>query len=247
MTSTSSSSSDEAAQQEGEKAKGKQPKAPRKFKVYTKTGDKGTSSLYSGERASKDDRIFAALGDTDELNAHIGVAREHCQSSAIPGLDVQLAEIQSRLLDLGSSIATPLPSASASKIRRVHFAEDNTERLESWIDAMDEELPPLRNFILPSGGLSAAHLHVARTVCRRAERSVVPLVREETTERSVHVYLNRLSDYLFTAARYAALREGKTEVVYKKARAKKGEEAPAAEAAADSSSNQEEDGILSES
>ena len=223
---------------EGGATKKKKEKAPRKFKVYTKTGDKGKSSLYSGERAPKDDLIFSALGDTDELNAHIGVAREHCQSSAIPRLDEQLAEIQSRLLDLGSSIATPLPSASASKIRRAHFADENTDRLERWIDAMDEELPPLRNFILPSGGLSAAHLHVARTVCRRAERSVVPLVRGETTERSVHVYLNRLSDYLFVAARYAALREGKTEVVYKKARVKNEVE---------ESGNQEEDGVASES
>ena len=118
-------------------------KVPRRYKVYTKTGDKGKSSLYSGERAPKDDLIFCALGDTDELNAHIGVAREHCQSAAIPGLDSQLAEIQSRLLDLGSSIATPLPSASASKIRRAHFAEENTDQLEQWIDAMDEELPPV--------------------------------------------------------------------------------------------------------
>lgn len=188
-----------------------------RFKVYTRTGDAGTSSLYTGERRPKTDDIFMALGDTDELNAFIGVAREHC-TGAGNGLDAELAEIQSRLLDVGSAIATPVTSKSSTKIARVAFSEHHADDLETKIDAMDEELPPLKNFILPSGGLSSAHLHVARTVCRRAERRVTALVATETVDSSVSKYLNRLSDYLFVAARFAAMKDGKPEVIYQKSR-----------------------------
>ncbi|KAL4447398.1 hypothetical protein ABPG75_004617 [Micractinium tetrahymenae] len=186
------------------------------MKIYTKTGDAGASSLYSGERRPKDDAVFAALGDVDEVNSILGLAREHARSLD-PGLAAQLEGIQSRLLDVGSAVATPLPSSSEHKLQRVAFSAAHTQQLEQWIDEMSSQLPPLTQFILPSGGLAAATLHVARSVCRRAERAVVPLVRCEATDAAVAVYLNRLSDYLFTAARYAALKAGEPETVWFKA------------------------------
>ena len=189
----------------------------RSMKIYTKTGDEGTSSLYTGERRDKSDAVFEALGDTDELNSLIGVAREHCRSLPdCEGLLGQLETIQSRLLDVGSAVATPPGKATATKVERAAFPTGPTEDLESWIDAYDETLPPLRNFILPSGGLAASFLHLARTTCRRAERRIVPLVREENIQTEVCVFMNRLSDYLFTAARFAARQAEEEEVVYKK-------------------------------
>eukprot|EP00484_Ammonia_sp_Unknown_P028591 CAMPEP_0197037402 /NCGR_PEP_ID=MMETSP1384-20130603/14626_1 /TAXON_ID=29189 /ORGANISM="Ammonia sp." /LENGTH=241 /DNA_ID=CAMNT_0042467703 /DNA_START=104 /DNA_END=829 /DNA_ORIENTATION=+ len=193
----------------------------RKIKIYTKTGDKGSSSLYNLERRSKDDPIFEALGDTDELNAAIGVARQYCLQSN-NGLNEKLIEIQSRLMDIGSAIATPISSekSNESKKRHVHFAEENVSNLETWIDELDQSLPALRNFILPSGGFSSSHLHLARAVCRRCERHIIPLKRNDDITDSVAIYLNRLSDFLFVAARYAAHHEQKSEIVYQKERVK---------------------------
>ena len=187
----------------------------RKIKVYTKTGDKGTSSLYNLERRSKSDPIFEALGDTDELNACIGVAREYCMASN-NGLNEKLMEIQSRLMDIGSAIATPLSSSKKTKTERVEFNEANVGVLESWIDEMDETLPALRNFILPSGGLASSHLHFARAICRRCERHIIPLKDNNDVSESVTVYMNRLSDFLFVASRYAAKHDKMPEIVYQK-------------------------------
>jgi cob(I)alamin adenosyltransferase len=120
----------------------------RRYKVYTKTGDKGSSSLYNGERRDKDDDFFMALGDTDELNATIGLAREYCAVAGV-GITDQLVQLQSRLLDVGSSIATPIKTSSAEQLARVTFPAEITPQIEQWIDAMDEKLPPLKNFILP--------------------------------------------------------------------------------------------------
>ncbi|GLE06692.1 hypothetical protein PINS_up016086 [Pythium insidiosum] len=185
----------------------------RGMKVYTKTGDKGTSQLFSGERRSKSDDVFNALGDTDELNAQIGVAIECARLAKNEYLPPKLEMIQSRLFDLGACVATPLTTASQTKKNRAGmFDEANVDQLEKWIDEMDTELPPLKNFILPSGGgLASTHLHVARAVCRRAERRVVPLAEAGDVESVVIRYLNRLSDFLFVSARYAALKEGKEE------------------------------------
>ena len=119
-----------------------------RYKVYTKTGDGGTSSLYNGERRSKDDEFFSALGDVDELNASVGLAREYCIGSSV-ALEAQLVEIQCRLLDVGSAIATPILSSNPGQLERAKFHTAITASLEAWIDAMDEELPPLKNFILP--------------------------------------------------------------------------------------------------
>jgi cob(I)alamin adenosyltransferase len=176
---------------------------PPKSSLYTRTGDTGSSSLFSGERRSKDDAVFAALGDVDELNSMVGLAREFCSEAGV-GLDDQLAYIQSRLLDCGSAVATPRAAASASAAARTAFPPDAVATLEGWLDAHDAQLPPLTAFILPSGGKAAASLHAARAVCRRAERAVVPLsFSRHDCESSVAVFLNRLSDYLFVAARTA--------------------------------------------
>eukprot|EP00924_Labyrinthula_sp_SR-Ha-C_P005360 augustus_masked-scaffold_1-processed-gene-29.66-mRNA-1 protein AED:0.20 eAED:0.20 QI:0/-1/0/1/-1/1/1/0/157 len=128
----------------------------------------------------------------------------------------ELEVVMSRLLDLGASVATPIDTSPQSKLKRANFDEINVNHLEMWIDKMDESLHPLTNFILPSGGECSAALHVARTVSRRAEREVVPLIDENKVEPSVGKYLNRLSDYLFTAARFISALDQTDEIIYKK-------------------------------
>ena len=188
----------------------------KKSNLYTRTGDDGTSQLFTGERISKSDATFEALGNTDELNAHIGVAIAHCSSTS-NGLESRLEQIQSMLLDVGSAVATPLSSASERKQQRAKFDADTAlAHLEAWTDELDSKVPPLKNFILPSGGLSSAQIHVSRAVCRRAERSIVPLVSRGNVDPKVQNFLNRLSDFLFAAARFAAAHDGHPETVYKK-------------------------------
>ncbi|KAI8598517.1 Adenosylcobalamin biosynthesis, ATP:cob(I)alamin adenosyltransferase-like protein [Dissophora ornata] len=193
-----------------------------KPKIYTKTGDKGTSSLFTGERRPKDDIVFDALGTNDELASVIGLAREFCldQGEAVQGVVDQLEQIQCLLQDIGSNIATPRDSATGPRLVLTEFDSDgqHVQDLENWIDSMVQELPPLSSFILPSGGKAAAALHVARSVSRRTERRVVPLAQEQRVDKSVSVYLNRLSDYLFTCGRYVAMKAGRQEVYYKKPR-----------------------------
>ncbi|XP_030271684.1 corrinoid adenosyltransferase MMAB [Sparus aurata] len=184
-------------------------------KIYTKTGDKGFSSTFTGERRPKEDHIFEALGNTDELSSAIGLAREFCVDKGHTFTD-QLDKIQCILQDVGSNIATPRSSARESHTKRTKFTAGPITDLETWIDAFTAELPPLTNFILPSGGKSSAALHLARTVCRRAERSVAPIVRSGEADPDVAKFLNRLSDYLFTLARYAAMKEGSEEKIYKR-------------------------------
>uniref|UniRef100_A0A672PN00 Corrinoid adenosyltransferase MMAB n=1 Tax=Sinocyclocheilus grahami TaxID=75366 RepID=A0A672PN00_SINGR len=138
-------------------------------KIYTKTGDKGFSSTFTGERRPKEDHIFDALGTTDELSSAIGLAREFCIDRGQSFTD-QLEKIQCVLQDVGSNIATPRSSARDSHIKKTKFSSQAVIELERWIDSFTEELPPLTNFILPSGGKSSAALHVARAACRRAER-----------------------------------------------------------------------------
>ncbi|XP_069565536.1 corrinoid adenosyltransferase MMAB [Brachyistius frenatus] len=184
-------------------------------KIYTKTGDKGFSSTFTGERRPKEDHIFEALGNTDELSSAIGLAREFCLDKGHK-FTYQLDKIQCILQDVGSNIATPRSSARESHIKRTKFTSQPITDLETWIDDFTKELPPLTNFILPSGGKSSAALHLARTVCRRAERSVAPIVRSGEVDPDVAKFLNRLSDYLFTVARYAAMKEGNEEKIYKR-------------------------------
>lgn len=185
-------------------------------KIYTKTGDKGTTSLYTGERRKKSEHVFSALGDTDELNSVIGLSREYCVEKG-HDFDEKLKKIQSTLLDIGSFIATPKKNASEAQLKRLGtFPQHLIDELEQWIDESQAQLSPIRNFILPSGGKCATSLHLARSVCRRLERTVQPLVQEDNLDQIVAIYINRLSDLLFVLARYACFKEGKDEVLYKK-------------------------------
>jgi cob(I)alamin adenosyltransferase len=172
-------------------------------KIYTRTGDKGETSLFGGARIPKSDPRIDAYGTVDELNAFIGLAR-----SAWPDapFDAQLASVQRDLFDIGAQLASPGNSrfGGADPAR--------VPELEHAIDDMERELPPLKSFILPGGTGAAAHLHAARTVCRRAERLVVALGDDES--KNAIVYLNRLSDYLFVAARFANHRKGVADVVW---------------------------------
>ena len=177
------------------------------MKIYTKTGDAGETSLFGGARVSKNDPRIEAYGTVDELNSFLGVARATWPYSP---LDAQFERIQSDLFDVGAHLASPGTSRFAG------VDPQRIEELERAIDAMERELAPLTNFILPGGALAAAQLHVARTVCRRAERCVVGLHDESEATQSTIAYLNRLSDYLFVAARFANLRAGVDDVPWKR-------------------------------
>ncbi|KAG8596802.1 hypothetical protein GDO81_002057 [Engystomops pustulosus] len=196
---------------EGSAPKGN--KAEKIPKIYTKTGDKGYSSTYTGERRPKDNLVFEALGTTDELTSAIGLAKEFCLDANLQCV-AELEKIQCRLQDIGSNIATPLSSARESHKVNTSFNEDSVQELEQWIDKYTVQLPPLTSFILPSGGKASASLHVARAVCRRAERVTFKLLQTGEADSRVGKYLNRLSDYLFTLARYAAKAEGRPETIY---------------------------------
>ena len=188
----------------------------KKSSVYTRTGDRGTSSLYNGERRPKTHRIFDALGVQDELCAVLGIAREYCEVNN-NGLSEMLISIQSRLFDLGAAVATPInEKSSEEKIKYTQLDPELTLGLEKWIDELDAKLPPLKTFIIPSGGLSSTHLQSARAICRRAERTLIPLIEEDQCDREVGRYLNRLSDFLFVAARTAAFRENREEIEWHK-------------------------------
>lgn len=170
-------------------------------KIYTKTGDDGTTGLVRGPRRSKADLRIEAFGTVDEANSAIGMARLHTVS--MPKLDRVLARVQNDLFDLGSDLATPGADAEG-ETPSLRILPVQAEWLEQQIDAYNEALKPLTSFVLPGGSPLAATLHVARTVTRRAERLVVALMAEEPdTNRAALVYINRLSDLLFVLARVA--------------------------------------------
>ena len=181
-------------------------------RIYTRTGDKGTTALVTGERRSKCDLRIEAYGTVDETNACIGLARLHTASD--PTLDAMLARIQNDLFDLGADLATPQESLKPGR-DALRIAENQVQRLEQEIDSLNAALSPLRSFILPGGTPLAAALHLARTVCRRAERLSVELIerQNETVAPEALKYLNRLSDFLFVAAR-AANDGGKSDVLW---------------------------------
>lgn len=170
-------------------------------KIYTKTGDQGETSLFTGQRVPKNNPYIDALGTVDECNSAIGAALAFLPKS-LPKVREQLTDIQHTLFDLGAALATPRTSATHSKIAKTRFGHEGIELLEKWIDAMESELPPLKTFILPGGHSSGAMLHLARSICRRAERLVVPINKESDVSDDVLMYLNRLSDYLFVVSRY---------------------------------------------
>ena len=170
-------------------------------KIYTRSGDAGTTALGTGERVSKHSARIAAYGTVDETNAFIGVARIHL--AADPKLDAMLSRIQNDLFDLGADLCAPEREGAAPQ-QRLRVSDAQTKRLEDEIDAMNAELTPLRSFVLPGGTPAAAALHVARTVCRRAERAMVELtaIPGEQISAPAMKYINRLSDLLFVASRY---------------------------------------------
>jgi cob(I)alamin adenosyltransferase len=181
------------------------------MRIYTRTGDTGETGLFGGGRVAKDNPRVAAYGDVDELNSALGVVR-----AAEPALlfDTELEAIQRDLFAIGGHLATPDPEKVRAALDRASLSSARIQDFETAIDAADIELPPLRAFVLPAGTAKAAALHLARTVCRRAERSVVALAREHPVPELFLVYLNRLSDYLFTLARLANLREGRGDVIW---------------------------------
>ena len=188
-------------------------------KVYTRGGDKGMTSLVGGERVRKDHVRIESYGTVDELNATIGLARTFNQQSpadpaVVARLDEMLRAIQNDLFNVGADLATP-PESRWEGMHRVGGGE--VERLEGWIDELNGDLPPLREFILPGGGPVGAFFHQARTVCRRAEREVLRLMDQDPdTGDGPMRYLNRLSDWLFVGGRWAAQSLGEAEYLWQR-------------------------------
>ncbi len=176
-------------------------------KIYTRTGDDGTTGLADGSRVAKSALRVEAMGTVDEVNCHIGVLVE--QLSDEPDIAAALARIQHHLFDLGGEFA--IPGSEMVTEKHIHWLE---EILDQW----NADLPPLKNFILPGGTPAAAQCHLARSVCRRAERVVVAMAQEETVNPCARQYLNRLSDLLFVVARVLARRNGGEEVLWEQHR-----------------------------
>lgn len=176
------------------------------MKIYTKTGDTGDTSLFDGRRVRKTDPRVAAYGDVDEVQACVGLVRA---AGLPPDLDEMCISIQRDLFALGARLADP-SHRIAKRVEKIVIDDKSITRLEGWIDRLDTEIPALRHFILSDGCPAGAALHFARTVCRRAERSILAL-EQDSVESDVIVYINRLSDLLFTMARAANHRAGTTE------------------------------------
>lgn len=198
-------------------------------KIYTKTGDRGTTSLFGGKRVDKNSARIRAYGEVDELNSLIGVVLgedsfawvflgkkkfakiKDKKLAATFEIADQLFRIQNELFILGSDLATPM----GVKFKIPRIKNGHVKRLEREIDTWIKSLAPLRNFIIPGGGKIRSKLHLARTVARRAERSIVDLANQEKINKNAQIYINRLSDWLFTLARYINKLEGDTEIVWK--------------------------------
>jgi cob(I)alamin adenosyltransferase len=172
-------------------------------RIYTRTGDKGDTALGSGTRVAKHHPRIEAYGTVDETNACVGIARLNAGAE----LDQMLARLQNDLFDLGADLCIP-EDGSEIAAKALRISDTQVERLEREIDAMNEKLQPLRSFVLPGGTPAAAYLHLARTVCRRAERLIVKLAESEPLSPATIKYTNRLSDFLFVASRYANLSTG---------------------------------------
>lgn len=181
-------------------------------KVYTKAGDGGETSLIGGERVAKSSPRIECYGTVDELNAAIGLVQCSLGSPSAAELSPILERVQNELFNLGSLLATPDPERrkKAPQIGGRHI-----EALEADLDRLNEKLPELKSFVLPGGGLASAHLHLARTICRRAERHCVALAANEDIGEHLVAYLNRLSDALFVFGRFAAVSSGESEVLWK--------------------------------
>ena len=186
-------------------------------RVYTRTGDDGKTALVGGDRVAKTDLRIATYGDVDELNSVLGMVRAelaepaYASSSPARRLDEVLGYLQQELFDLGSELATP-PEAEYDGMIRIQ--DEQITRLEALIDELQDDLEPLKSFVLPGGGKVASTLHLARTVCRRAERLVVGLAAEQNGVQGPARYLNRLSDLLFVQARWIAAQTGQAETLW---------------------------------
>lgn len=187
------------------------------MKIYTRTGDLGETGLFGGPRVSKDAPRIEAYGTVDELNSVLGLARAE---SPPPALDALLARVQNELFDLGAELASPDPARQGTGVLGMRQVAE----LEQAIDRLETDLPPLKQFVLPGGCRGAACLHLARTVCRRAERRVVGLSHTEAERVAPHllIYLNRLSDFLFVAARWLNAQAGVADVPWQHADARNG-------------------------
>ena len=179
--------------------------------IYTRTGDAGETGLFGGGRVPKDHTRVQAYGDVDELNSTIGVVRS---TQPVAFFDQLLETIQRDLFALGGQLATPDPAKVRAALEKAELSEARVQHFEAVMDEAERELPELRAFILPSGTPKAAALHHARTVCRRAERSLVTLSRDAQIPELFIIYLNRLSDLLFTLARIANHRDGTGDVTW---------------------------------
>jgi len=173
-------------------------------RIYTRTGDGGDTALGSGERVSKAHLRIHAYGTVDETNAVVGLVRLHTATAEMAKLDAMLSRVQNELFDLGADLCVP-DTGQKLDYEPLRIVAKQHERLEAEIDELNAELSPLRSFVLPGGHPAAAHLHLARTVCRRAERLIVELKAQEGehVSESALAYINRLSDFLFVASRWA--------------------------------------------
>lgn len=177
------------------------------FKIYTKTGDDGTTGLVGGNRVRKSHIRLDAYGTVDELNSHVGLVCSMTENREVTQL---LLDVQNKLFVIGSRLASDEKGREITE--RLKYSDEDIEKLEKAIDHYEQELEPLQNFILPGGSPLVSHCHIARTVCRRAERLVVQLAEEAETEMFILKYLNRLSDYLFVLARKLAKDQGVVEI-----------------------------------
>jgi cob(I)alamin adenosyltransferase len=180
------------------------------MKIYTKTGDTGKTGLFKGSRVPKHDLRVEAYGNVDECNAILGICLNHVQNKEIKQI---LSMIQNDLFEIGADLATP---PQVEKDEQWRIEESMTLQLEALIDRFESTLPSLVNFILPGGCMGGAHLHYARTICRRAERSVTRLAEEQPLNPEIVRFLNRLSDLLFVLARAENQRSNSTETIWKK-------------------------------
>lgn len=196
------------------------------MKVYTRTGDKGETSLFNGTRVPKNHALVDAYGTVDECNAAIGLATSHLATPPYPLSDTEsdrqkllsrLQLVQHYLFDLGAHLATPRTTSPSAKLSRTQFSSNAAAELEIWIDEMDTKLEPLTTFVLPGGHPSAAALHLARTIARRAERAVTPLRAQQQSQMdsSAYCFINRLSDFLFVSSRFANLIMGSQDVKWR--------------------------------
>ena len=172
------------------------------MKIYTRTGDGGETSLFSRQRVPKNHPIIEAIGTIDECNSALGISLSHLpdQPEFNPYKE-QLTIIQHALFDLGAALATPRTSSSEKKIAKTRFDQEEIDELEIWIDEIEKELPKLTTFILPGGHPAGAHLHLSRSICRRAERHMITINQQADVSDKIMTYLNRLSDYLFVVSR----------------------------------------------